>query len=79
MPDATPTPELTVRDVMRPGAGGGGAGQVSAELGADQALSRLLGQGDAALDVVDAGGQVIGSVRLADFARERGAGGMGAA
>ena len=65
----------TARDVMRPGlAAGTAAGQIPADLGADQALSRLLGQGDAALNVVDGVGQVIGTVRLSDFAALRDSG-----
>ena len=57
-----------VRAVMRPGAAGAAAlGTVSADLPADQALSRLLGAGDGVLNVVDAGGAVVGTLRLADF------------
>ena len=57
-----------VRAVMRPGAAAMGAlGTVSADLPADQALSRLLGAGDGVLNVVDAGGAVVGTLRLADF------------
>lgn len=57
-----------VRAVMRPGAGSAEAlGTVAADLPADQALSRLLGAGDGVLNVVDAGGAVVGTLRLADF------------
>ena len=57
-----------VRAVMRPGAGSAEAlGTVGADLPADQALSRLLGAGDGVLNVVDAGGAVVGTLRLADF------------
>ena len=62
-----------VSEVMRPGSGPGvsEAGRIGAGETADRALSRLLGQGEGALAVVDEGGQVVGSLSLSDFgARE---------
>ncbi|MHA0036171.1 ABC transporter ATP-binding protein [Deinococcus sp. PESE-13] len=57
-----------VSALMRPGAAGEQAlGTVAADLPADQALSRLLGAGDRVLNVVDAGGAVVGTLSLADF------------
>lgn len=58
----------TAADYMRP-PDPAARGQVGLDWPADRALSALLGDGGAAMQVVAPSGEVVGSLRLSDFAR----------